>query len=394
MGTTTQTTQTTRELTPLEAGQYPNATQNGQIFTVRQDSSELVYGPTGTRTVTTFTTKTADCNAGVFLPIGASPMQQVKNDMEILTTIGAGMGVLMNGGNLKDTTKEMLAPESDQNIAPGLRMDGRYGGGNFGLIFHRESVTMACGDAEKALPYSIRRSGAKTTLVIGENPSPLSLEIMPDGSINGSGTVQVNGRIVTGATDDIQNPFTFAPNVVSCAAGRLTAGAEITQPVSVAPAPVAESSAVSTGPASARGNAPAATGGASLRIAAAPGVANLLAGKALAVMKDDLENILAAAGLNPQGTSSRVAVWARACGRGATDPVCRQGLAVFGNYTVARTGFDGSGTATFPNVPTSGTFYLVADTAFSNHLLWNVRIDLKPGANTITLDERNTTPIK
>jgi hypothetical protein len=383
MGTTTQTTRTTREMTPLEAQQYPNATQNGQIFTVQQDSSQLVYGPTGTRTVTDFTTKTTDCTVGVLSPIGASPLQHIKNDIDILATIGTGMGVLMKGGNLNDATKEMLAPEAEQNIAPGLRMDGRYGGGSFGLIFHRESVTMACGDAEQALPYSIQRSGPKTALVIKDKASPLSLQIMPDGSINGSGSVQVNGRIITGTTDDADNPFTFAPHVASCAMGRLTAGAAITMPVATAPSPVATP-----------GNSPAATSGSSLKISAAPGVANLLAGKALAVLRDNLENVLAAAGLNPQGTTSRVAVWAHACERAATDPVCQQGLAVFRNYAVARTGFDASGVATFPNVPSSGTFYLVADTTYSNHLLWNVRVDLKPGANTITFDERNTTPIR
>jgi len=110
-------------------------------------------------------------------------------------------------------------------------------------------------------------------------------------------------------------------------------------------------------------------------------------------LKDSLENVLAAGGITPQGTTS-IAVWAHACERAAADPVCQQGLAVFGNYAVARTGFDASGVATFPNVPSSGTFYLVADTSYTNHLLWNVRIDLRPGANTMILDERNITPIR
>jgi hypothetical protein len=238
-GTTTQRTTTTRELTPLEAQGNQNARQNGQIYNVQEDSSQLVYGPSGTRTVTEFTTKTADCAMSVLSPIGASPLQQLKNDADILTAIGSGMGALMNGRNLNDAAKEMAAPETQQNIAPGLRMDGRYGGGNFSLIFHRESVTMACGDAEQALPYSIHRSGANTTLVIEAKPSPLSLLVMPDGSIhasgnatgnasgNGSGTVQVNGRVITGTTQDVNNPFTFAPHVANCAVNRLTAGGAI-----------------------------------------------------------------------------------------------------------------------------------------------------------------------
>jgi hypothetical protein len=243
---------------------------------------------------------------------------------------------------------------------------------------------MVCGDAEQALPYSIQRSGAKTMLVIENKPNPLSLQVMPDGSINGSGTVQVNGRIVTGTTDDVNNPFTFAPRVASCPIGRLTAGTAITMPASTVSSPSAPSPA----------NAPQATGAASLKIFAAPGVAKLLANKPLAVLRDSLENVLAAAGINPEGAMSRAAIWAHACERAASDPVCQRGVAVFGGYAVARTGFDGSGVATFNNVPSSGTFYLVADTSYTNHLLWNVRVDLKPGANMVTFDERNTTPLR
>jgi hypothetical protein len=192
-GNSTQTATRTRELTPLEAGQYPNAKQNGQTFTIQDDASQFVNGPSS-RTVIDFVTKTADCTLGVLSPIGASPLQQVKNDADILTTIGAGLGALMKGGDLNAATKEMLAPKEDEAITPGLRMNGSYAGGSFGLTFHRESVTMACGDSEQALPYSVQHSGNKTMLMIQDKPT---MQLMPDGSLNGSGTVQVNGRIIT-----------------------------------------------------------------------------------------------------------------------------------------------------------------------------------------------------
>jgi hypothetical protein len=168
------------------------------------------------------------------------------------------MGTLMKGGNLNDAAKEMIAPEADQKIAPGLRMAASYGGGSFGLSFHRESVTMACGEAEQALPYSIQRSGAKTMLVIENKPNPLSLQVMSDGSINGSGTVQVNGRIITGTTDDVNNPFTFAPRVASCPIGRLTAGTAITMPASMVSSPSAPPPAPAPHRRPRRANAPPA----------------------------------------------------------------------------------------------------------------------------------------
>jgi len=380
---TTQTTKTTRELTPAEAKQYPDAQRNGQVFTVQEDATQLVFGPTGSRTVTTFTTKTADCAVGVLSPTGASPLPHLKNDADILTTLGAGLGALMNGGDLNSATKEMLAPEGEL-IAPGLRMNGTYGGGSFGLTFHRESVTMVCGDSEQALPYTVQRSANKTMLVIDQKPNPLSWQLLPDGSINGSETVQVNGRVITGTTDDTKNPFVFAPHAARCPVGRLVPGAKITMtnatPVSVAPA---------------AGPAPSTVaGGTSLKITATPSVAPLLANKVLAILKDSLDTILNLAGVMPQGGSSRIVTWGKACERASTDATCQKGLSAFQSFMVARTTLDTNGSATFTNIPSSGTFFVVVDTSYSNHYMWNLRIDLKPGTNSITLTESNTIPIR
>ncbi len=393
MGTTTQRTTTSKELTALEAQNYPNAsenaTRNGQVYTVQQDASELVYGPTGTRTVTDFATRSADCTLGVMSPIGASPLPHIpKNDFDVLTTIGTGMGTLMKGGNLNDATKEMLFPDENK-IAPGLRMNGTYAGATgFSLNFHPESVTVGCGDAERALEYSVQRAGSRTTLVIRDNPNPISLQLMPDGSITGEGSVQVNGRVITGTTDDLKNPFVFAPHVARCPVGRLVAGSSV--PAQAAAVPSAAPPSVSTADAGPRAASP---GGTSLRISAGPGVNRLLAGKALIVLKDNLENVLASAGIRAQGGSSRVSAWAHACERSAREPICQQGVNGLAKYVVARTGFDGNGAAIFNNVPSSGTFYVVADTSYTHHLLWNLKVELKPGANAITLDERNTTLI-
>jgi len=380
-GNSTQTATRTRELTPLEAGQYPNAKQNGQTFTIQDDASQFVNGPSS-RTVIDFVTKTADCTLGVLSPIGASPLQQVKNDADILTTIGAGLGALMKGGDLNAATKEMLAPKEDEAITPGLRMNGSYASGSFGLTFHRESVTMACGDSEQALPYSVQHSGNKTMLMIQDKPT---MQLMPDGSLNGSGTVQVNGRIITGTTDDINNPFVFALHPASCPMGRLVAGAKITA-APVDTASIAAALTAATTPATPAGTT-------SLRIAAHPVLSSLLAGKSLVVLKDSLENVLASAGVNAQGASSRIAAWAKACERASTDPLCQKGVTSLASFVVARSTLDPTGTATFMNIPSSGTFFVVVDTAYSQHLLWNLRIDLKPGVNSVTLAENNTTPI-
>src|SRR5258708_26723751 len=244
MGTTAQRTTTTREMTPLEARNYPNATRNGQTYTVQEDATEWVYGPAGSRTVTDFVIKSSDCALGPMSPLGASPLPHVpKNDLDVLTTIGAGLGKLMKGGNVNDATNEMFFPDAGKTLAPGLRMNGSYGSTTgFSVNFHPESVTAACGNAERALEYSVQRAGNKATLAIKDNANPISLQLMPDGSITGEGTVQVNGRVITGTTDDVNNPFVFAPHVSRCEVGRLVAGAS-------APTPPAAVSAVAPPPA-------------------------------------------------------------------------------------------------------------------------------------------------
>ncbi len=389
-GMTTQNSTRSRELTPLEAQQYPNATQNGQTYSIQEDSSQLVYGSTGTRNVIDYVSKTVDCNLGLMSPIGGSPLPMVNqinsNPIAYLTTLFSGTSVLMKGGNTQDALQEMLSPKAEKAIAPGLRMHGTYAGPTgFSLAFHPESVTLGCGDSERALEYSVQRTGNNTVLVAKENGKPISFQLMPDGSIAGEGTVQVNGRVITGTTEDINNPFTFAPHVGRCEVGRLVAGG-------VAPNVPVATNTTSAPPADAAPSA-APSGGISLTISAGPGVASLLAGKTLVVLRESLENVLASAGVNAQGRSSRVSAWAHACEGSQSDPICQAGVNQFRNYYVAATKLDGNGSASFTNIPRLGTFYLIVDTSRTHHLLWNVKVDLKPGRNSIQLDESNLTPI-
>jgi len=41
-----------------------------------------------------------------------------------------------------------------------------------------------------------------------------------------------------------------------------------------------------------------------------------------------------------------------------------------------------------------GTYYVFAVTRHNNQtILWDLRVDLKPGANAVTIDQRNDTPV-
>lgn len=62
--------------------------------------------------------------------------------------------------------------------------------------------------------------------------------------------------------------------------------------------------------------------------------------------------------------------------------------------TVAETRIDANGKAAFPGVA-PGSYYLMGSTfAQGQMLLWNVKVELRAGANSILLDQRNATPVK
>ncbi len=223
MGNTTTTTTTQRELTPLEAQQYPNATQNGQTFTNTETSTQSTYGPTGTRQVTQYVNKTVDCTVAPLTPTGPTPLPpDIESPFGVLTTIFSGMSVLSQGGNVKQATAEML--NTDKAPAPGLRMAGKYAGPTgFSVIFHPESATVACGDSELAHEYLIQRNANQFLVKIKDPSNPITLQLKPDGSLFSDASVQINGRVIVGTTEDPKNPFVYSPKVGRCTIGSLAA---------------------------------------------------------------------------------------------------------------------------------------------------------------------------
>jgi hypothetical protein len=393
MGMTAQKTTTQRELTPLEAQNYPDAKQNGQVFTNSETSTQMAYGPTGTRTVTQYVNKTVDCNLGLMTPTGPTPLPpDIESPFGLITTIFSGASVLMEGGNTQKALGQML--NLDKAPSPGLRMTGRYAGQQgFSVTFHPESATVACGDAERALEYSIQKNANQIFLKIRDDTNPVTLQWKPDGSLFADGTVQVNGRVIAGTTEDPKNPFVFAPKIGRCAIGTLVAGgpSNASGPAStarIAPAPSATANTAAAGAAPSAGNA-------SLSIASGfatpPGVDNPLAGRSMSLMKDSLNNVLTKNGVQiPSGTSAYHALDAE-CKKGPNE--CKRLLSAIGGNSAANAKLDAEGKATFPAVA-AGTYYLFGAIQYNKQpMLVDLKIDLKPGANSITVTERNATPI-
>lgn len=99
---TTKNTARQRQLEPGEERYYPDAKKNGHVYTVNEDTTELVYGSTGSRQVTNYVSKSADCNLGVMHADGPTPLPpDMETSTGLLTSIFSGTAVLAKGGSMQ-----------------------------------------------------------------------------------------------------------------------------------------------------------------------------------------------------------------------------------------------------------------------------------------------------
>jgi hypothetical protein len=126
------------------------------------------------------------------------------------------------------------------------------------------------------------------------------------------------------------------------------------------------------------------------------GAPNPLAGKTFVLFKESFEDFLRRKGMfqGPPGSTTKVsplAAWVYSCQ--IQSPVCQQALYEARPNSVSEAKADLNGKATLPGVP-AGTYYLFAITPYNKKaLVWDLRVDLKPGANSVTLDQSNATPL-
>ncbi len=97
----------------------------------------------------------------------------------------------------------------------GLRMSGRYSGqGGLALEFAADAVVLDCGAAHVKQLYTVENSAKQILVNVKNGSSPFVLAVQPNGVLTGSGTVDVAGRLVTGATD---TALTYAAKNARCA---------------------------------------------------------------------------------------------------------------------------------------------------------------------------------
>jgi len=321
--------------------------------------------------VTEYVERTKVCPAPVLSSKGAAP-----------SAVDMGQNVLkgmMSDGEIGPPTP------------PGLRMHGTYGGqGGILVEFFPESAIISCGDAAHAYPYSVQVSGALPAIKLRDPAHPLLLSMKPDGDVDSdSGSYEVHGRTITGKNDN--GDFTFAPLNMTCNLGLLKPGAAPSAPPPSAAATAAAKNAAAVDAALAK-----TTGNAVLSISTGfppqPGILNPLAGRPYLLMRDDFATALAKGGVQiPAGMSAEKAMGV-ACGNRTPD--CQKMSQAMTADTACALRGDVNGKATLPGVP-PGTYYLMVSTLYNRQpLYWDLKVELKAGANSVTLDQRNTTPVK
>jgi hypothetical protein len=306
-----------------------------------------------------------------------------------------------------DVLKTMFGGDKGPPTPPGIRMHGIFASASsgFSVQFFPESVILGCGpDAARAYPYTVVADGAASYIKIDAPDHPLHLAFRADGSLDpgATGPYQVHGRYATG--QDENDDFTFAPMEQTCNLAALAPSHEIpmTGGVSAATATATATTTAAVRPDSAAYNnggtlsTPAAPlGNATLTIASGlalqPGAPSPLAGRPYIILRDSCANTMAHAGVMVPAGTSPYKFAGMACGNKTPDCQKINEAIKAGAISAARA--DISGSATLPGVP-PGTYYLMISTRIGNQsFVWDHPVQLRSGANSLTLDQRSASPI-
>jgi hypothetical protein len=130
--------------------------------------------------------------------------------------------------------------------------------------------------------------------------------------------------------------------------------------------------------------------------AAQPGAVNPLAVKPLILFRESFGAFLKRKGMfqGPPGAPAKLpplGVWASSCQTGS--PACKQALYEMQPLSAGEAKTDAAGRGVLPGVP-PGTYYLFSLAPHNGRLLvWDLRVVLKAGANSVALDQQNSAPL-
>lgn len=346
------------------------------------------YDATTTHTSSTYVPGTTTAGYTNFVP------RQATCPALNLSSKGAGVGIQTMQ---TDLLKGMFGGDKGPPTPPGIRMHGIFAASTgFSAEFYPESVILGCGpDAARAYPYTVVANGASAVVKVDAPDHPLTLAFKSDGSLDpgSSSPYQVHGRIVTG--QDNNDNFTFAPNEQTCNLAVLTPAKAIPSSGGIAATTIASTATGSANPSGSLSTSTTPPGNATLAIVSGfppqPNLPNPLAGHPYTLLRDNLANIITKAGVTVPAGTSPYKVLGLACGNRTPD--CQKILEAVKANAASAVRADANGSGSFPGIP-PGTYYLMISAQFNNHaLVWDQPIQLKAGPNSLTLDQRNATPV-
>src|SRR5438445_2575343 len=197
--TQTQTTTRERQIDAAEAQNYSGTDavhQNGMDYSLTEKvkSTSYAHAPVVIYQLPSMSSKTERCTAGI---------------MQGSTSSGSIMAPLT----------QVVAPSAKQKppVPPGLRLAGVYAGqSGLRIEFREDSATVECGEAHLAQTYSVQDNNGQVLVKIENGAAPIALNLQANGTLVGSGIVNVAGRLVTGSTD---TALTFAARNARCGVG-------------------------------------------------------------------------------------------------------------------------------------------------------------------------------
>jgi hypothetical protein len=300
-------------------------------------------------------------------PKPVPPSTQSADDQSLLGTLTGMLGT--------------FAPDAGE---VGLRMTGKFGGGNLLLNFSGNSLVLDCGQAHVRQLYTVENTSNALLIHVQNSGGPFTLALQPDNSLLGSGSTTINGRLVTGMNGD---NVTFAPHSETCDVGTFRAKTGSTPTTSVNTAPPAPPAAAPTT------STQATPSGASVKltiISSFPGAANPLAGTGVTLMSERFDSVLRkvgapiAANITP---GKAVQAYAANCFPPRSCPAYTPAIQP---YYVAKGHFDNSGSVVLTAQVRAGTYYVFCSAKVPNGaLIWDVPVELRVGENTVTLTTGN-----
>jgi hypothetical protein len=197
-------THTTTTQQQIGANEIPNYNadqvhQNGMEYSVDQQTNSSEMVPTTIHHYSVPTApKTERCNVGVLPATGET---------------GSVSGVLTQVVGSKAS--------KSANTAPGLRLNGTYAvPGGLKIEFRDDSATLECGEAFNSEAYAVVPEAGQLLVKFQNSTGPLSLVLQPNGTMTGSGSVDVAGRR---AIKSDNGGIDYLPRSARCTLGTLAA---------------------------------------------------------------------------------------------------------------------------------------------------------------------------